>query len=407
MNSSNFVWWISAALALPICVTVAFSPPVLPIIVPSDASSGPHPTSSVPPMSTATYPSNQVSTRQSTTLPRQLEPQVPPPMATPLSTTTPPQTVSSPASSPQPANPPITTSAPTSTPAQNLPLATSTPATSTPATSTPLVRSDSATPSSGSVPAGYELAFSDEFKGSSLDRSKWKTRYIYANETLDFLNDEQQRYRDGEHHIVSDGTLKLVATKAHSDKRYAAYESGMVRSAYTFRYGYVEARVKLPDGRGVWPAFWLNSDYASDKSLTWPPEIDIFEYVVNGREELPDMLHMGVISHGAQGHSVEYRDRNFNRRWSYYKNPGGSLAGEWHVIGALWNENGVTMYLDGEKIVTFGYKWVYDNGKEAAPAHILLNLAIGGSWAGKYGIDDSKFPQTFEIDYVRAYTPSS
>lgn len=297
-----------------------------------------------------------------------------------------------PAAAPQQGVPPAATTTPTS-------------GTSTPSSAPSAATSTTLSALSG-APEGYSLAFSDEFSGTSLDRKKWKTRYVYANETLDFLNDEQQRYRDNGNHVVSDGTLKLIAKKTRDD-RYAAYESGMIRSTYLIRYGYIEARVKLPDGKGIWPAFWLNSDYAPDGSLKWPPEIDIFEYVIDGKDELPDMIHLGVINKGAQGHRITYRDPAYNARWGYYKNPRGSLAGEWHKVAALWTENDVTMYLDGKKIATIETKWVYGNGDLAAPAHILLNFGVGGSWAGRNGIDDSKFPQTFEIDYVRAYRPSS
>jgi beta-glucanase (GH16 family) len=252
------------------------------------------------------------------------------------------------------------------------------------------------------VPEGYRLTFSDEFSGTALDKNKWKTRYVYADGTLDFLNDERQRYRENGNHVVSDGTLKLVAKKTFTDGRYAAYESGMIRSTYLIRYGYLEARVKLPDAKGVWPAFWLNSDYAPDGKLTWPPEIDIFEYAINGKEDTPDMIHMGVIDKGVQGHALLYADPRYNKQWSYYRATS-SLAHQWHTVGLLWNATSTTMYLDGKKIVTIGTKWVYGNGNVAAPAHILLNLAVGGSWAGRHGIDDARFPQTFEIDYVRAY----
>ncbi len=325
-----------------------------------------------------------------------------PPSATSTPTTTPPVIQPTPPAQPATSTP--------STPPQAVPPVEPPRATSTPpaASSTPPASSATTTPSIPPLiltipPLGYILSFSDEFGGSSLDRTKWKTRYVYADGTLDFLNDERQRYRDNGNHIVSNGTLKLIAKKVDDDESSVEYESGMIRSTYLLRYGYVEARVKLPDGKGIWPAFWLNSDKTADGALKWPPEIDIFEYVIDGKDELPDMIHMGVINKGAQGHKITYRDPAYNTRWGYYKNPDGSLADEWHTVGALWDEKGVTMYLDGKKIVTIESKWVYSNGDLAAPAHILLNLAVGGSWAGRNGIDDSAFPQAFEIDYVRAY----
>jgi beta-glucanase (GH16 family) len=268
------------------------------------------------------------------------------------------------------------------------------------------------------VPDGYELAFEDDFDGAKLDPAKWKTRYIYANETTDRLNDEQQRFRDNGNHIVENGTLKLVAKKVKDDAKTEKtpfpinYESGMIRSTHTQRYGYFEARVKFCDAVGTWPAFWLNSDYGPDKKLQWPPEIDIFEYVINGKEDTDAMVHCGVVSRPstaaetkgkpAQGKEIVYADPAFNRKWTFYRDKD-SLANKWLTFGLEWTEKSATFYLEDKKIVTFETRWVYNNGAEAPPAHILLNLALGGSWAGRHGIDDAKLPFIFEIDWVRAY----
>jgi beta-glucanase (GH16 family) len=256
--------------------------------------------------------------------------------------------------------------------------------------------------SSRPAEAKWKIIFEDKFDGNALNRSTWFTRYIYNKGKQDHLNDEQQRFRDGGHHVQSDGTLKLVATKVHDDGRRDAYESGMIRSRMTFRYGYVEARIKVPSGRGLWSSFWLNSDYGPKGRLNWPPEIDIFEYVVNGTTELPNYLHSNVAvgKSKAQGGEILYADPDFNKRWTYYKAPQ-DLSKDWHVFGMLWEPDKVTTYLDGKKLFTKAYKWVYNDGVEAGPAHILFDLAIGGKWAGRNGIDDSLFPAKLEVDYIR------
>lgn len=257
------------------------------------------------------------------------------------------------------------------------------------------------------IPEGYTLKFSDEFDGTTLDKTKWKTRYIYANETLDFLNDEQQRFRENGNHVVSDGTLKLIAKKVYNDGRRDAYESGMIRSTYTQRYGYIEARIKNPSFKGVWAGFWLNPDYGPNKYLSWPPEIDMMEYVMNGTDELADMMHSSIINkENNQGKTVLYADARYNTQWGYFRDGKGSFGNRWITVGVLWDPNTVTMFYDGKKVLVLNTRWVYASGSEAAPAHILLNLAIGGSWAGRYGVDDSGFPHQMEIDYVRAYQAS-
>jgi beta-glucanase (GH16 family) len=254
------------------------------------------------------------------------------------------------------------------------------------------------------VPAGYTLAFNDEFNGNTLNRNKWFTRYIYAGGTQDKLNDEQQRYRDNGNHVVANGVLSLVAKKVSStDPNGVNYESGMIRSDWTSRYGYYEARVKMPGGLGVWPAFWLNSDVSAEGRLGWPPEIDIFEFVNNGVEDKLNMLHSNVVNQTGTTSSLMYSDAAFNTNWSDYVAPYNFNEG-WHTIGTEWTPTSVTVYVDGLKIYTRSYLWNYNDGTLAGPAHILLNFAVGGSWAGRHGIDDTAFPQALLIDWVRAYT---
>lgn len=279
-------------------------------------------------------------------------------------------------------------------------------------------------------PAGYQLELSDEFDGTVLDRGTWCTRYVYGggetpvtdpecsrngDGTLDVLNDEQQRYVDvnrrGEQmHVVEDGVLRLRATRTRDDAG-APYESAMIRSKELFRPSasvsyYLTARVRLPDVIGTWPAFWLNSDRRPDGSTTWPPEIDILEGAYNGREDRAEMLHQSVIIRGAQtasgGHEYTYTAPEFDERWNNY-HADSSLRARWIEAAAEWTATGVCYYVDGYRTACENYRWVDNGGNQAAPAHLLLNLAIGGSWAGRYGIDEAGFPTSFDVDHVRVY----
>jgi beta-glucanase (GH16 family) len=256
------------------------------------------------------------------------------------------------------------------------------------------------------VPPGYVLAFNDEFNGPALNRSKWFTRYIQAGGTLDRLSGEQQRYRDNNNHSISNGILSLTARKVSSgDPEGINYESGMLRSDWTARHGYFEARVKMPRGIGLWPAFWLVSDVSASGALGWPPEIDIFEFVNNGVEDRPHMLHSGVVAHAGSPSLLSYADPAFNTTWTYYAAPFNFDEG-WHTVGAEWDATSVTVYVDGRRIYTRSYLWKFPDGSAAGPAHILLNLAVGGPWAGRHGIDDAALPQSLQINWVRAYRKS-
>src|SRR5438105_14602812 len=117
------------------------------------------------------------------------------------------------------------------------------------------------------------------------------------------------------------------------------------------------------------------------------------------------MIHCGAVSQPlstskteprqqAQGREIIFADPNFNKKWTFYKSTD-SLANKWITAGLEWTDTAATVYLDGKKIVSYATKWVHNNGEEAPPAHILLNLAVGGEWPGRHGIDDSKLPFVF------------
>jgi beta-glucanase (GH16 family) len=282
-------------------------------------------------------------------------------------------------------------------------------------------------------PAGYMLLFSDEFSGTQLDRTHWCTRYVYGggprlqiadaacqfngDGTLDFLNDEQQRYvdtnRSGEiMHVVSGGVLTLRATKTRVGDTAAAYEAAMIRSKQTYQPDatnsyYLTARVKLPDALGTWPAFWLSGDRKNNGAVDWPPEIDIFEGALNGKDDRAEMLRQGSQTRGGQqtssgGQVITFAALDFDRRFDNYI-AARSLRGLWIEVGLEWTAQGVCYFVDGYKTMCESYRWVSNAGAATANAAVLLNLAIGGSWAGRYGIEDAKFPTSLDVDYVRVY----
>jgi beta-glucanase (GH16 family) len=291
-------------------------------------------------------------------------------------------------------------------------------------------------PDAGTV-SGYTMVFSDEFNGTSLDRTKWCTRYVYGGGaplqipdtgctgpdgfagTLDFLNDEQQRYVDtntkGEAmHVESAGTLKMRATKTRTDT-YASYESSMIRSKVQFKPSattsyYILSRVRLPNVKGTWPAMWFSCGFGATSQIMWPPEVDIFEGALNMVEDNPNMIRMGSQVKGGKQTStgamdITYSSPTYDRTWNNYFAPApDTLRGVWVNIGATWSANAVCYYVNGLQTMCENYHWTDDAGNPANTASLLLNLAIGGAWAGRHGIDDVSFPATFEADYVHVYS---
>jgi hypothetical protein len=222
---------------------------------------------------------------------------------------------------------------------------------------------------------------------------------------LDHFNDEKERYRDNGNHVLSGHSLSLVAKRGESD----LFESGMIRTHRTFYYGYFEARVRFPNARGVWPAFWLVGDYDQDGKTSHPPEIDIFEYVINGVEDKENMLHSGPHELGQEGgENYTYVHPNFSLKHKelYARSP---LNQGYHIAGMVWSPTKLSFFLDGEHIYSRDYKWVRSDGRLGPPAQLVLNFAVGGAWAGRHGIDEDAFPQALEIDYVRVcqFTNSS
>ena len=279
---------------------------------------------------------------------------------------------------------------------------------------------------------GYALVWHDEFDGTELDRGAWCTRLAFGGGaplqnpdaactgphgdlgTGDFLKDERERYRDtnarGETlHVVSDGVLTLRSTKTGDDD-YAAYESAMIRSKFAFKPSanesyYVSARVRLPDVRGSFAALWLTGGFGDDGKLSWPPEIDILEAALNGKDDTSSMVHVGAQVSGRQTDSraEEFNQLgpSFDTRWNNFSSDQ-SLRAVWIDIAYEWTATGGCTHINGALAECESYRWVDNDGDAVNAANVIFNLAVGGEWAGRYGIDDGT-PMAMDIDYVRVF----
>lgn len=232
------------------------------------------------------------------------------------------------------------------------------------------------------------LIWSDEFNNKGLpDSSKWN----YDTGGSGFGNEEAQFYTKDrlENARVENGKLVIEARKEdREDKKYTSARL-LTKGKFSFQYGTVEVRAKLPKGRGTWPAIWM----MSEDMKKWPDdgELDIMEHVGYHQGYIHASVHTKKYNHIMQ---TQKTDTLFVQ----------DASEKFHVYKADWSPEKIEVYVDNKKFFTYENKekttgaWPFDK-----PYFIILNLAIGGFWGGKEGIDDTIFPQKFEIDYVRVY----
>ena len=244
------------------------------------------------------------------------------------------------------------------------------------------------------VPEGYSLVWEEEFNDERLsggkpalpDTGKW----WYENLQKGAVNNELQTYVGGYRGTdtvaaIHDGTLKIIARKSGSD-----IISARINTIEGWTYGYFEARLRVPGGKGTWPAFWM-----MPKNFTsWPldGEIDIMEYV--GYQ--PNVVHSTV-------HTEAYNHMIGTQKGATKTIQNAETA--FHIYAVEWTADYIKGFVDGEAYFRFdndgkGDKktWPFN-----VPFYLKLNLAWGGDWGGAQGVDESKLPATYEIDYVRVY----
>ncbi len=236
------------------------------------------------------------------------------------------------------------------------------------------------------APEGWRLVWQDEFDGSSINPANW----TYDIGGWGWGNGEGQYYTSRPENARQENGMLVIET------RQEKYEGSYYTSArlktqglQNFQYGRIEGRLKVPAGKGLWPAFWmLGSDFDGNN---WPlcGEIDIMEYI--GKE--PDLI-LGTL-HGP-GYSGVLGFSKWNRQ-TY------NIADDFHTYAIEWEIDEIRWYYDGALYHTVtradigDREWVFDH-----PFFIILNLAVGGQLAGVVGLD-TVFPAQYYVDYVRVY----
>jgi beta-glucanase (GH16 family) len=248
-------------------------------------------------------------------------------------------------------------------------------------------------------PASYKLSWSDEFNGadgSSPDSAKW----TYDTGGNGWGNNELEYYTNRTQNAqIKGGNLVITAQKetyTGSDGVTRNYTSARLKTQNLFSqaYGRFEARIKIPAGQGMWPAFWmLGKDIGA---VGWPKcgEIDIMENI--GKEP-------GIVHGSLHGPSTSGRTSDASAPFSL---PAGqNFAADFHLYAVEWEPGTVRFYVDSNLYATFtqsqwpaGGTWAFDH-----PFFIILNVAVGGDWPG--APDNSTiFPQQMLVDYVRVYS---
>ena len=239
------------------------------------------------------------------------------------------------------------------------------------------------------APDGYTLVWQDEFdSGNELNSQDW----THEVKSAGWVNHELQNYvnhktpggdlvtevRNGKLHI----TCLKENGKIYSGRVYAQQKTG-------WKYGYIEASIKLPKGKGTWPAFWM----MPVNFRSWPAdgEIDIMEEVGYHPDYVSSSLHANAHVHS-------------NNTQVTHEMKCEGAEGEFHTYAILWTSSNITTYVDGKVQLSYDNRglgrddWPYDD-----PFYVILNLAWGGDWGGAQGVDESVLPVTMEVDYVRVF----
>lgn len=205
-------------------------------------------------------------------------------------------------------------------------------------------------------------------------------------------NNEKQNYTNSLENVkVEDGLLTITAKKENSNGMSYSSTRLVTRNKMDVLYGRIEVKAKLPVGKGTWPAIWM---LPTDRVYgEWPRsgEIDIMEHVGYDQNNVHFSTHTEAY----------YFKINTQRTSTKFI---ATASTDFHLYRVDWTPYAVRGYFDNVKVFEFlnegtGYKaWPFDKR-----FHLLLNLAVGGDWGGAQGIDDSIFPQKFQIDYVRYY----
>lgn len=235
-------------------------------------------------------------------------------------------------------------------------------------------------------PSKGRLLFNESFGGNRLDRDRWSPCYHWSTSGCTNLSNDELEWYVPEQVKVADGVLSLEARRRSVtglDKQFD-YVSGLIsglspdRALFSFKYGYVETRARVPAGRGLWSALWMLPTTRESE-----PEVDIFETV----GEKPDIVAMHT-------HWLEDgKDKQHGFRWR-----GPDLSLGWHTFGLEWKPDSLTWYVDGVA------RWRVTDPKQIPQEdmYLIANLAVGGRFT-KSPDAGTPFPSSLKMDYIKVW----
>ncbi len=209
-------------------------------------------------------------------------------------------------------------------------------------------------------------------------------------------NNELQSYTNTQRNArVENGRLIIEAHQEEIDSSTFSSARLVSKGKGDWKYGRIEIKAMLPQGKGTWPAIWMLPTL--DQAMKWPDdgEIDIMEHVGFNQGTVYGTVHTGAYNwmKGTQKiDSVKV----------------GGVSDQFHIYTIEWNKKSIKWFIDYHLY----HEVMNENkGKDAwpfdKPFHLILNIAVGGNWGGKYGVDDEIWPQRMEVEYVRVYQDTS
>jgi beta-glucanase (GH16 family) len=248
----------------------------------------------------------------------------------------------------------------------------------------------------GAPPPGHRLVWSEDFNravGAPPDPARWGYDLGaggWGNNELETYTNAPENARIVADPFATDGRALAITAVEDGNGGYTSARI-LTKNKAVFQYGYIEARLQLPHGQGIWPAFWMLGEDIDQ--VGWPAcgEIDIMENIGKEPTRVHGSLHGPAYSGGnSRTGAFELADGEpFNRRY--------------HLFAVDWHGESITFYVDGKAYRTFtpadipNGAWTFDK-----PFFIILNVAVGGNWPGAPD-KTSVFPQAMKVDYVRVY----